>query len=69
MADDSHLEQLVTTSTRGPNTLDLFFVSFSDFVTLCQTAPGISDHDSAIAEFSSQIKLHGEEFLGNLFVS
>ena len=57
MAEEFHIEQLVTTPTRGPNILDLFFVSHPDLVTSCQTVPGISDHDSVIVEFSTQIKL------------
>ena len=46
MAEEFHIEQLVTTPTRGPNILDLLFVSHPDLVTSCQTVPGISDHDS-----------------------
>ena len=57
MVEEFHFEQLVTTPTRGPNILDLCFVSHPDLFTLCQTAPGISDHDSVIVEFSTQIKL------------
>ena len=57
MAEEFHIEQLVTTPTRAPNILDLFFVSRPDLVTSCQNAPGISDHDSVIVEFSTQIKL------------
>ena len=52
-----HFEQLVTTPTRGSNILDLFFISHPDLVVSCQTAPGISDHDSVIVEFLTQIKL------------
>ena len=54
VAEDFHFEQLVTTPTRGPNVLDLCFVSHPDLFTLCQTAPGISDHDSIIVKFSTQ---------------
>ena len=57
VAEEFHIEQLVTTPTRGPNILDLFFASHPDLVTSCQTAPGISDHDSVIVEFSTQINL------------
>ena len=40
-----------------PNILDLFFISYLDLVISCQTAPTISDHDSVIVEFCTQIKL------------
>ena len=57
MAEDFHFEQPVTTPTRGSNILDLFFISHPDLVISCQTAPSISDHDSVIVEFLTQIKL------------
>ena len=57
VAEYFHFEQLVTTPTRGPNILDLYFVSHPDLFTLRQTTPGISDHDSVIVEFYTQIKL------------
>ena len=57
VTEEFHIEQLVTTPTRGPNILDLFFASHPDLFTSCQTAPGISDHDSVIVEFSTQINL------------
>ena len=51
MAEDFHFKQLVTTPTRGSNILDLFFISHPDLVISCQTAPGVSDHDSVIVVF------------------
>ena len=43
------------------------FISHPDLVILCQTAPGISDHESVIVEFSTQIKLM-KRSLGNIFL-
>ena len=57
VAEDFHIEQLVTTPTMRPNILDLLFVSHPDLVISCQTVPGISDYDSVIIELSFQIKL------------
>jgi len=52
-----HLEQLVSTPTRRNNILDLLLASHPDLLISCQTTPGISDHSTVVAEFSTQVKL------------
>ena len=42
--------QVVTKSTRGGNTLDLFFTNNGSLVNRVETLPGMSDHDIVLVE-------------------
>ena len=52
LLDDFSLTQLVTTPTRGNNTLDLVITNNSRLVTACRVIPGVSDHDAVLTEIN-----------------
>ena len=54
---DCLLEQMVTSPTRGPNTLDLFFTTNPTLVKTVSVIPGLSDHDIVLAEVNSRPQL------------
>ena len=49
--------QMVTSPTRGPNTLDLFFTTNPTLVKTVSVIPGLSDHDIVLAEVNSRPQL------------
>ena len=52
LLDDLNLTQLVTTPTRGYNTLDLVITNNPSLVTACRVIPGVSDHDAVLTEIN-----------------
>ena len=50
IANSNSLNQVVTKSTRGENTLDLFFTNNDSLVNRVETLPGMSDHDIVLVE-------------------
>ena len=54
--DDFHSTPIVTFPTRGPNTLDLCFVSHPDLVLNCDSPPGLSDHEAELSTTISRGK-------------
>ena len=50
IANSRSLSQVVTKSTRGENTLDLFFTNNDSLVNRVETLPGMSDHDIVLVE-------------------
>ena len=47
--------QIVSFPTRGPNMLDLCFISHPSIVSECYSVPGLSDHDAVIVKFSTSL--------------
>ena len=55
LSQEAQLEQIVPFPTRGPNMLDLCFISHPSIVSECYSVPGLSDHDAVIVKFSTSL--------------
>ena len=55
IAEEFHLEQIVSIPTRGCSILDLCFMSHPDNVISCESLPGLSDHNAVLVKISSQL--------------
>lgn len=52
LLDDLSLTQLITTTTRGNNTLDLVITNNPSLITACRVISGVSDHDAVLTEIN-----------------
>ena len=55
LLDDLNLTQLITTLTRGNNTLDLVITNNPSIVTACRVIQGVSDHDAVLTEINIKL--------------
>ena len=53
-----YLDQIVLQPTRANNILDLCFTSHPGKIELCNTLPGLSDHEAVFVKFSAQLHKH-----------
>ena len=56
IANSNSLNQVVTKSTRGKNTLDLFFTNNDNLVNRVETFPGLSDNDIVLVKSETTLK-------------
>ena len=63
LSQEAELEQMVSFPTRGPNMLDLCFMSHPSMVSQCYPIPGLSDHDAVMVKFvtSLVVKQHSRK--------
>ena len=54
MVDDCYFTQLVNSSTRNENILDIIFTNRPSFINYCNVIPGISDHEAVLTSFMAQ---------------
>ena len=56
LSEEFGMEQIQMNTTRENNNLDLFFTNHPSLVKLCNTIPGISDHDMVVVDI--ELKPH-----------